>query len=98
MVVYNVVWAFLAEWNDAADDAEAEQVVEELTEGMKKLASAEGQLLDFIFMNDASAKQQVLASYGQDNVQQLRDAAAKYDPEGVFQKLQNDGFLLRKIA
>ncbi|KAK7751446.1 hypothetical protein SLS62_006531 [Diatrype stigma] len=92
------VWAFLVEWNDAADDAEAEQVLNELTEGMKSLASADGLLLDFIFMNDASAKQQVLASYGPDNVKQLRDTAAKYDPQGVFQELQNDGFLLRNIA
>lgn len=88
----------MVEWSDAADDAEAEQVLDELTEGMKKLASEQGQLLDFIFMNDASSKQQVLAGYGPENVKKLQRVAAKYDPERVFQKLQNDGFLLRKIA
>lgn len=55
-------------------------------------------MLDFVFMNDACATQPVLASYGADNVRRLRDTAARYDPEGVFQTLQNDGFLLRKLS
>jgi FAD/FMN-containing dehydrogenase len=38
-----------------------------------------------------------MRSYGEDNVEKLKDVAAKYDPDGVFQQLQNDGFLLRKV-
>lgn len=64
---------------------------------MQNIAQNKGQLLDMIFMNDASTSQNVLSSYGADNVRRLQDAATKYDSEGVFQKLQKDGFLLRKI-
>ena len=85
------------EWKDEADDVEAGEALSELTEGMRALARAKGRLLDYIFMNDASAGQNVLASYGEENFRRLRDAAARYDPDGVFQNLQNDGFLLRKV-
>ena len=91
------VWAFLVEWEDEADDAEAERALSELVEGMRKLAVERGQLLEHIFMNDANADQKVLTSYGEENVRRLRNTAACFDPEGVFQHLQNDGFLLRKI-
>ncbi|KAH8698581.1 hypothetical protein BGW36DRAFT_426282 [Talaromyces proteolyticus] len=39
--------------------------------------------------------QKILRSYTVENVKKMLDAAAKYDPECVFQKLQHDGFLLR---
>lgn len=48
-------------------------------------------------MNDGSPTQTVLDTYGAENVKKMRDAAAKYDTDGIFQKLQNDGVLLRKI-
>lgn len=41
------------------------------------------------------ASQRVLGSYGAENIKRMQEAAAKYDPEGVFQKLQYGGFLLR---
>lgn len=71
--------------------------MDELCSGMRNIAEGKGQLLDLIFMNDASVSQNVLASYGADNVRRLQETAAKYDPDGVFQKQQKDGFLLRKL-
>lgn len=47
--------------------------------------------------NDASRDQNPLASYGAANVAKLKAVARKYDPSQVFQKLQNDGFLLWKV-
>jgi hypothetical protein len=46
-------------------------------------------------MNFARGSQNVLASYGAENVRRMQEAVTKYDPEGVFQRLQNGGFLLR---
>ncbi|KAI1376860.1 6-hydroxy-D-nicotine oxidase [Hypoxylon crocopeplum] len=80
-----------------AHDTAAKQGINELGSGMTSIAKERGQLLDFIFMNDATASQNVLASYGAGNARRLRETATKYDPEGVFQKLQNDGFLIRKM-
>lgn len=42
-----------------------------------------------------TGSRKVLGSYGAENIKLMQEVAAKYDPEGVFQKLQNGGFLLR---
>ncbi|GAB1318345.1 hypothetical protein MFIFM68171_08555 [Madurella fahalii] len=55
----------------------------------------EGLWLDYKCPNFAAGHQKVLHSYGIENLKKLQEAASKYDPERVFQKLQNDGFLLR---
>lgn len=52
--------------------------------------------LDFIFLNDASHDQNPLASYGTENLAKLREISRAYDPEQIFQKLQNGGFLLSR--
>lgn len=56
-----------------------------------------GILLDFVFMNDANFDQNPIASYGEASVKRLKKIAKMYDPDEVFQKLQADGFLLRKV-
>jgi hypothetical protein len=48
-------------------------------------------------MNDASYTQSPLKSYGTNSLASLNAASRKYDPKGVFQKLQNSGFLLSKV-
>ncbi|KAI2473545.1 6-hydroxy-D-nicotine oxidase [Annulohypoxylon bovei var. microspora] len=90
-------WAFASEWQDEENDASGYQGVSELCSGAQKIAQDKGQLLDLLFMNDASTSQNVLGSYGADSARRLQETAAKYDPEGVFQKLQKDGFLIRKM-
>ena len=52
--------------------------------------------LDFVFQNDASSSQRPLEGIGEANLQALRDASAKWDSLGVFQRLQNGGFLVGK--
>ncbi|KAI1499123.1 6-hydroxy-D-nicotine oxidase [Biscogniauxia marginata] len=90
-------WALFAEWADPAHDATAQQALDELLDGIERIAREHGQFLEFVFPNDAKFSQNVLESYGPENVKKLRDAAAKYDPEQVFQRLQNGGFLLRDV-
>jgi hypothetical protein len=55
-------------------------------------ASIENGLLPWVYMNYADTSQQPLATYGAENVQKIRKAAAKYDPGEVFQKLCPGGF------
>ncbi|PWY88422.1 6-hydroxy-D-nicotine oxidase [Aspergillus heteromorphus CBS 117.55] len=89
-------WVFTCEWpKDGSDDAAAENAIDAMSEKVQSLANAKGLLLDFKCMSFATASQKVLGSYGAENVKRMREVAAKYDPEGVFQKLQNGGFLLR---
>ncbi|KAF7920512.1 hypothetical protein EAE99_008125 [Botrytis elliptica] len=48
----------------------------------------------FIYMNYASEEQDVFGGYGEVNEKKLRDIQRKYDPEGVFKRLQPGYFKL----
>lgn len=89
-------WVFTCEWPKDGDDVAAQSAVDTMSEKVQNLAKARGLLLDFRCMSFATASQKVLGSYGAENVKRMQEVAAKYDPEGVFQKLQNGGFLLRE--
>lgn len=90
-------WVFTCEWPRDRDDAAAQRAADIMAQNVQELAREKGLLLGFLCMSFASSSQDVLRSYGADNVKRIQDAAAKYDPEGVFQKFQNDGFLLRNL-
>ncbi|KAK2762643.1 hypothetical protein FQN54_000816 [Arachnomyces sp. PD_36] len=90
-------WNFTSEWPKDSTDAEdvaAQKAIDTMVENVRDLAKRKGLLLDFLSMNFATASQKVLGSYGADNVKRMQNTADKYDPESVFQKLQNGGFLL----
>lgn len=55
-----------------------------------------GAALPYRFMNDAYDGQAVLAGYGTENLERLRTIALAYDTDGVFQRLQNGGWLLSR--
>lgn len=80
-----------AGWWNADDDATATAAVESLHAKILALAGDADVGLEYVFMNDANAKQQVLASYGEENVQRLRAVQRVYDPHLVFQKLVPGG-------
>ncbi|KUI74435.1 Bifunctional solanapyrone synthase [Cytospora mali] len=58
--------------------------------------SREG-FVDWKYLSYAHDSQDVLQGYGQDNVQKIREAAAKYDPKGVFQRLCSGGFKISAV-
>lgn len=84
------------DWTDAADDDTVRKLSIETTDKWEQLGRARGSYLPFLFMNDASRDQNPLASYGANNLQRLKAIATKYDPTQLFQKIQNNGFLLSK--
>ena len=84
------------DWTDAADDDKVRGLSIETTKKWEELGKARGSYLPYLFMNDASRDQNPLASYGETNLQRLKEIAAKYDPEQLFQTVQNNGFLLSK--
>lgn len=90
-------WTTLIDWDNAADDETVRSVSISTTEKWKELGEERGMRLDYLYTNDASKDQSPIATYGAANVDKLKATALKYDPDQVFQKLQNDGFLLRKI-
>ncbi|KAI1073527.1 6-hydroxy-D-nicotine oxidase [Whalleya microplaca] len=90
-------WVVFGAWPGESLDVETIKWADDLRGGIQNIARAKGKLLDFTFMNDASPTQTVLDSYGGENLRRLQETAAKYDPEGIFQRQQNGGFLLRRL-
>jgi hypothetical protein len=74
-------------------DSKGAELVQTLVKRIKAAAAGAGKLLEFEFMNNSNLPQSPLRSYGVESVAYMREVAKKYDPDGVFQKLQNDGFL-----
>lgn len=87
----------LVQWKDDADDVVARSQIRRLISSIESISKERGCLLDFKFMNDASYEQSPLSSYGAESLSSLWAASKKWDPEGVFQQLQNLGFLLPEI-
>jgi hypothetical protein len=90
------VWVFVAEWQDVAQDAAALEELRALHLAVVNVAKEKGLYVRYEFMNDAGHAQKVLDSYGPESLKRLRDTAAKFDPEQLFQ-MQHDGHLLRKL-
>ncbi|KAK3367557.1 hypothetical protein B0H63DRAFT_489410 [Podospora didyma] len=67
------------------------QAVKEFAQGI------DGGLLSWTYLNYADKSQDALASYGADNVRKLKEAAAKYDSDQVFQKLCPGGFKISDV-
>ncbi|KAI1645247.1 uncharacterized protein F4817DRAFT_317959 [Daldinia loculata] len=90
-------WAVSGVWKDADLDKTVIRAADRLRCEIENIAEEGGDLQKVSFMNDAGPTQTVLESYGTENLKKMRDVAAKYDPYGVFQELENDGVLLRNI-
>lgn len=84
-------WTVTAAWWSAKDDDAVYAALESFANKVRAAADAAGASLDYIFMNDASNKQAVIASYGDANVRRLRAVQKVYDPSLVFQKLVPGG-------
>lgn len=79
----------------AKDDSVAHEATKSLMAKIDKAIDREDSNIDYRFMSDASWDQDVLASYGADNVAKLKKVRAKYDPALVFTYLVPGGFKLR---
>ncbi|AEO70942.1 uncharacterized protein THITE_122381 [Thermothielavioides terrestris NRRL 8126] len=84
-------WSVSAGWASADDDGVVDGAVHALRDKIDALAARSGTRLDYLFMNDANARQEVIASYGPENVRRLWEVARRYDPHGVFQRLVPGG-------
>jgi hypothetical protein len=86
----------VAEWPEASTDDIGKAKIQELVSALEGKAREYGRYHDFKFPNDAGWWQDPAAGFGAKTVPKLREAARKYDPEGVMQ-LQSRGFLLRDM-
>lgn len=90
-------FVFTVEWLSDEDDRPVHDAHATITEASHRLAEEEGLRLPFLCLSFAGASQKALGSYGADSLKLLQDTARTYDSAGLFQNLQNDGFLLRNL-
>ena len=81
-------------WSNPADDTRILQSNQRIIDRTIALAESMGIAEDYLYMNYASQYQDVIASYGANNLVKLQSIAGKYDPTGVFQYLQPGYFKL----
>ncbi|KAH8901332.1 FAD-binding domain-containing protein [Thozetella sp. PMI_491] len=89
-------WTTLVDWEKEADDDLARSVAIDTTKEWESLGQARGLNLSYIYANDAARDQNPLATRDTETLDRLTQVSKKYDPSQMFQKLQNDGFLLSR--
>ncbi|EEQ91777.2 FAD binding domain-containing protein [Blastomyces dermatitidis ER-3] len=87
-----------ATWSDEADDKMIYRAFSDMLQAIKEEAKQSGLHVDYLFMNYASQFQDVISSYGAENVQRLRVASYNDDPEGFLERLQPGYFKLNGSA
>lgn len=81
-------------WKQSADDERINQFAAKFKDRAMALATAQGKASPYLYMNYASPWQDVVAGYGAANQARLKSISNKYDPTGVFEKLQPGYFKL----
>lgn len=89
-IVMNLNWA----WTNEADDAQVFATVNRFVSRSVELAKSKGLDNPFIYMNYATLDQDVFGGYGATNVARLKGIQQKFDPTGVFKRLQPGYFKL----
>lgn len=82
----------------AEEEARARPLLWKYGELMQAFAASKNGLVDWQYLNYADAYQDPLASYGADNLEKIRAAATKYDPNGVFQTKVPGGFKISRAG
>ncbi|OHE91335.1 hypothetical protein CORC01_13364 [Colletotrichum orchidophilum] len=83
-----------AMWDNKEDDDTVYAYMSAILEKITAEAKSRGVDNDYVYMNYASQFQNVVGSYGTENVARLKSISRKYDPRQVFQKLQPGYFKL----
>ncbi|KAL4745783.1 hypothetical protein BDW72DRAFT_46261 [Aspergillus terricola var. indicus] len=92
------IFLILADYTNSADAPRIQAVMRKIVDTVEEVAKKNGSYLPFRYANYAAPDQDPLASYGEKNLSRLREIAKNYDPEGVFQVLQNGGWLVSRAG
>ncbi|KAH7094507.1 hypothetical protein FB567DRAFT_600097 [Paraphoma chrysanthemicola] len=79
-------------------ETRAREKLKASAEAMKEYAASLDGAVTWTYMNYADSFQDPLSSYGQTNVAKIRAAAAKYDPQGIFQTKAPGGFKISRVG
>jgi hypothetical protein len=85
------------QWKNVEDDALMHRVAHTILNRGVEEAKKMGLHHPYIYHNYAGAGQDVFAGYGVRNRQRLMEIQGRYDPEGVFTRLQPGGFKVQGL-
>lgn len=88
-----MLW-LVSRWNDESLDGAMETARQKFIDAAVSVGKKHDTYSPFIYLNYASPKQDPLCGYGSESVAFMKKVAEKYDPTGVFQRLQPGGFKL----
>jgi len=94
MLLILEVLSVTPQWSREEDDEAMHAAFGGFLDRAVVLAKELGLHHPFVYSNYANQTQDVFAGYGKKNRKRLRDIQKKYDPEGVFSKLQPGYFKL----
>ncbi|KAJ4200809.1 hypothetical protein NW759_015784 [Fusarium solani] len=81
-------------WEDDRDTPAIERAMKNTAQKVQTEAQRLGVQHDYLYVNYSGPYQDPFSGYGTEAKDELRRTAAKYDPNGVFQKLRRSGFNL----
>jgi FAD/FMN-containing dehydrogenase len=90
----DLVMLVSASWALPSDDATVLAAAQNIVTSINSTAHQLGLGHRYIYQNYASAAQNVFWGYGEENLEKLKAVRKKYDPSGVFEKLQPGYFKL----
>ncbi|KAL4802073.1 hypothetical protein BDV18DRAFT_164251 [Aspergillus unguis] len=93
-----ILCLFYISWTGAEHDDLFEGQGMAMVDHLHEYAASIGAEHEYIYLDYADELQDPLGSYGRENVEKMRAAAAKYDPAGVFQEMVPGGFKISKVA
>lgn len=82
------------QWNAPSDDAAVQDTNRRIMQRAIASAREMGVWHRFVYQNYAGREQDVFEGYGDANRERLRGVQRRYDPEGVFSRLQPGYFRL----
>jgi hypothetical protein len=89
-------FTMLIDWERESDDEVVRGAAKNVTDYWITEGNSSGLGNEFLYLNDASRDQDAIDTYGAANVMRLKEVSNKYDPEGVMQRLQENGYLLSR--
>ncbi|KAH7390741.1 hypothetical protein DE146DRAFT_766790 [Phaeosphaeria sp. MPI-PUGE-AT-0046c] len=92
-----LLWSIIGSTLTAEDHAIMRKTLLAFVATLEAFAVSNDLNVDWRYLNYVDSTQDPLKSYGQKNVDFMRKVAAKYDPNGVFQKRVVSGWKISKV-
>ena len=92
-----LLWLAVAQVRTPEQERFAYPLVRDWVHAVRQFAAIIGGNLEWTYLNYADRSQDPLINYGLENVRFMKDVAAKYDPDQVFQTLCSGGFKVSNV-